>query len=107
MAFGHPAVVSLNFWGLSDRKIWLPGGGLVDENYNPKSIFTRLKKLIKQRWITRKLTVRTNEDGQVRFRGFHGNYRIGLRTEEGREQVFHLHLSKGGDNRWRFRVEFR
>lgn len=107
LAFGHPAVASFNFWGLSDRKIWLSEGGLVDEDYNPKPIFTRLKKLIKQQWMTRKLSVRTDEDGKVRFRGFHGNYRIGLRTEQGREQVFRLHLTKGGDNRWQFRVESR
>ncbi len=29
LCFGHPAVVSINWWGLSDRQIWLPGGGLL------------------------------------------------------------------------------
>jgi GH35 family endo-1,4-beta-xylanase len=27
LCFGHPAVASINWWGLSDRQIWLPGGG--------------------------------------------------------------------------------
>ena len=34
--FGHPMVVSINYWGLSDRNIWMPGGGLIDAEYRPK-----------------------------------------------------------------------
>ena len=25
LCFGHPAVVSINGWGFTDRRIWLPG----------------------------------------------------------------------------------
>jgi endo-1,4-beta-xylanase len=52
LAFGYPSVVSINWWGLSDRDIWLPGGGLIDEEYNPKPVYNRLMKLIKEDWMT-------------------------------------------------------
>ncbi len=52
LCFGHPAVASINWWGLSDRRIWLPGGGLIDEEYEPKPVYARLKELIRREWTT-------------------------------------------------------
>ena len=53
LAFGHPAFRSINWWGFTDRNIWQPGGGLLDENYRPKPVYERLKKLIHEEWHTR------------------------------------------------------
>jgi GH35 family endo-1,4-beta-xylanase len=48
LAFGHPAVVSINYWGLSDRHIWRDEAGWLDRDYQPKPIYQRLKGLIKE-----------------------------------------------------------
>lgn len=53
LCFGHPSVASINWWGLSDRNIWLPGGGLIDGEYRPKPIYEVLDRLINKEWRTR------------------------------------------------------
>jgi GH35 family endo-1,4-beta-xylanase len=104
LSFGHPGVASFNFWGLSDRDIWLPGGGLVDKDYNPKPIFTRLRKLIREEWMTRNLSVKTDEHGQGTFRGFLGKYRVHVRAPSGKEADFDFHLGRGGEQQFQFRL---
>jgi len=104
LSFGHPNVVSFNFWGLSDRDIWLPGGGLVDKDYNPKPIFTRLHKLIREEWMTRNLSLQADAQGHVTFRGFFGKYRVHVRAPSGKEAEFDFHLGRGGEQEFRFRM---
>ncbi len=101
LCFGHPAVVSVNWWGFSDRNIWLPGGGLVDEEYQAKPVFTMLDKLINQTWKTN-LSERTDNKGRVRFRGFYGEYEISLSTPDGKTHFYHVHLNKNEENIWVF-----
>ena len=104
LSFGHPGVASFNFWGLSDRDIWLPGGGLVDKDYNPKPIFTRIHKLIREEWMTRNLSLKTDEQGHATFRGFFGKYRLHVRAPSGKEADFDFHLGRGGEREFRFRM---
>ncbi|MCU0916051.1 MAG: endo-1,4-beta-xylanase [Planctomycetes bacterium] len=104
LCFGHPAVASINWWGLSDRRIWLPGGGLLRDNYEPKPVYTRLKDLIHRQWRT-EIVTKTDEKGQVAFPGFFGAYDIVV-TPEGRPpQTEHIALKKGGRTRWDITVE--
>ncbi len=105
LSFGHPLVASINWWGLSDRYIWSerPGGGLIDENYRPKPAYTKIRQLIKEEWMT-KITARTTEDGSIDFRGFYGDYKITLKTSEGRVRTFNIHLRKGESNKWQFQL---
>ena len=104
-SFGHPSVKSINWWGLSDRYIWQerPSGGLIDENYNPKPVYTKLHKLIKNEWMT-STSGRTDEDGSIDFRGFYGRYKIVLKAKEGTIHTFEIHLDKGEENRWEFHL---
>jgi len=104
LAFGHPNVVSINYWGFSDRGVWRDEGGVVDKDYNPKPIYHRLKKLIREQWMTRNLTVKTDTEGNARFRGFYGEYRVAVRASDGVEQSFDLHLSREHDPRWTLRL---
>ena len=99
LSFGHPAVVSINWWGLSDRRIWLPGGGLITEEYEPKMVYNRLRKLVHEEWKTRAKT-RTDEKGNVTFRGFFGKYVTKLKTEDGKMKSFDEVLRKDRQNRW-------
>jgi len=104
LCFGHPAVASINWWGFSDRNIWLPGGGLVDEEYNPKPVYTMLDKLINQTWRTNTEVI-TNNQGTISFRGFFGEYEIKLNYPEGGIKVYKVHINKNEENNWTFIID--
>jgi len=104
LCFGHPAVASINWWGLSDRQIWLPAGGLIDKEYEPKPVFNRLRDLIQHQWKT-SLDVRTDDKGQATFRGFCGTYDVAIKTPDGQARTFKAVLQKGRDNQFTFTVE--
>jgi GH35 family endo-1,4-beta-xylanase len=103
LCFGHPSVVSINWWGFSDRRIWLPGGGLVDEEYQPKPVYDMLYKLFHEEWRTN-ITATTDNKGHADFRGFYGKYDIKLITEEGKVKIFPIHVRNNEGNSWVFTV---
>lgn len=105
LSFGYPSMASIHWWGLSDKDIWLKGGGLLDENYDPKLVYDRLFKLIKQEWMTKNLKLRTNQNGEVSFRGFYGNYQLTVIQSNGNSKSYQLHLAKGTDNNFRFQLD--
>lgn len=76
LSFGYPLVQSVNWWGFSDRNIWQPKGGLVDENLNPKPVYETLDRLINLDWKTSFAGLKPNSKGEVSFRGFRGDYLI-------------------------------
>ena len=104
LCFGHPAVASINWWGFSDRNIWLPGGGLVDEEYQPKPVYEMLDKLINETWKTH-FETQPDEDGKVSFRGFYGKYTIKVRTSNGLVYAYPLDVRKDEGNTWTFTVK--
>lgn len=103
LCFGHPAVASINWWGFSDRNIWLPGGGLVDEEYQPKPVFEMLDRLINETWNTH-LQEELDRDSLVSFRGYFGRYKVLLTTTNGMVYTYPLHVRKDEENRWVFRT---
>jgi GH35 family endo-1,4-beta-xylanase len=72
-AFGHRSVESFYFWGFVGDAIKFGERS----GHEPKPVFERVRKLIREEWMTRK-EVRTNADGVVRFRGFFGDYALRL-----------------------------
>jgi GH35 family endo-1,4-beta-xylanase len=104
LCFGHLAVASINWWGFTDRRIWLPGGGLLDEEYGPKPVYDRLKALIHDEWKTR-LNVRIGGNGRIAFRGFYGSYDVTVETDDGRRRHYEFVLHKGGPNQWTFTLD--
>ena len=103
LSFGHPSIVSINWWGLSDKNIWQTGGGLIDENYKPKPVYNRLKKLIHEEWKT-KLSTTTNNEGTLNFRGFFGKYNITLINNNDTIKTFKIHLRENEENKWVFTI---
>ncbi len=103
LSFGHPAVVSINFWGLSDRAVWLPGGGLITERYRPKPVYEMVRKLLHEEWNTR-LSAETDRGGGVSFRGFYGKYEVKLETGAGKARTFNIHVRENEENKWVFMV---
>ena len=89
VCFSHPAVTGITWWNLPDdgvltRKMteWgenLPSTGLLDLDYREKLAYKTLQRLIRQEWTTRE-TVKV-ENGEARFRGFYGDYRLTVTAE--------------------------
>jgi GH35 family endo-1,4-beta-xylanase len=96
LAFGHPSMASIHWWGLSDRFIWLKNGGLLNGDFNPKPVYNRLKKLIREEWMTKNLELMTDKKGQVDFRGFYGNYQLILTDADGKITTTEIHLKENG-----------
>jgi GH35 family endo-1,4-beta-xylanase len=103
LCFGHPAVASINWWGLSDRNIWLPGGGLIDEEYRPKPVYSVLDRLINKEWKT-ELTMPLDSAGTASFRGFFGAYDVTLTTGGGGVRAYPIHVRRDEQNSWTFAV---
>ena len=97
-------MASINWWGFSDRRIWLPGGGLVDEEYRPKPVYEMLHKLFNEEWRTN-ISVKSDSKGNITFRGFYGKYDIKITTADGTVKTFPVHVRKDEENKWVFTVK--
>jgi len=75
VCFAHPAVRAITWWDLSDKGSWLKGGGMLRADMTPKPVYTDLKKLIHEEWMTT-TTVTTDAEGRYTFRGFRGRYQL-------------------------------
>jgi len=104
LAFSHPSMVSIHWWGLSDRFIWLKGGGLLDAAFNPKPVYNRLMKLIKSEWMTKDKKLMVDRKGQASFRGFYGKYEVKVTRPGGTMQTFTIHLKEGDTNESSFKL---
>jgi len=102
--FGHPGVVSINYWGLSDRNIWIQGAGLVDENYQPKTAFRKLKELIKGEWTTPLIRTQTDGQGRIEFTGFFGKYELAVQRTGKKTEICKIHLAQNEENHWEFHI---
>jgi len=92
--FGHPSVVSINWWGFSDANSWQPGGGFLTDEMKPKPAFHTLKKLIKEEWMTPDILSETDRYGECTFRGFHGGYEVKATLKDGTSKTFTFYLEK-------------
>jgi beta-xylosidase len=73
----HPAVQSINYWGLTDDGAWLGAPiGLVRSDGSPKPSYTALEGLIKGEWWLPPSAMRTDADGRITVRGFLGDYAV-------------------------------
>ena len=96
VVFSHPAAEALNYWDLSSSivrqgramSVMGVGGtgqaGLLDPKNGdaPRPLYTRLKKLITQDWMTR-FVGKTGDDGAVAYSGryFHGDYELIVKVD--------------------------
>jgi len=102
--FSHPSVAAITWWDLSDRRAWQGApAGLLREDMTPKPVYRQLMKMIKQEWWTR-VSGKTNQDGQMKCRGFYGTYRITATARDGRRAVKDVRLSKGDRGRVTLRL---
>ena len=82
--FSHPNVETIVYWNQIDGHCYVGDpdsnwnenrcrGGLFHHDLTPKKSALALKKLITEDWHTA-LTLVTDEDGFIEFRGFYGDY---------------------------------
>ena len=75
--FSRPEIHGVTWWNLCDGAAWEREdevkGALLDERMGEKPVYKALRRLIAQEWRT-SLSVRTDADGRVVFRGFKGAY---------------------------------
>lgn len=79
VAFSHPAVKAFSFWGDLVEAFGFHSDanslGLPTSSHEPNELYHRIRHLLRKEWRTRFQTV-TGPQGQLRFRGFHGEYRL-------------------------------
>ena len=105
LVFGYPSVASITWWGLSDKSIWLKGGGLLNDEYNPKPVYNKLLKLIKEDWMTKNVQLKSDKNGQVAFRGFFGKYAIAITKPDGTKQTLDIQLSEKENKQWKLNLK--
>jgi endo-1,4-beta-xylanase len=103
VSFGHPSVKAIIYFGLPDSDVVRPKCGLLDEHYNPKPAWNRLKQLIKDEWTTN-FADHTSSSGQIDFRGFYGSYKAHL-SYDGIRHSFDFHVEEGKASKFVFIVK--
>jgi len=98
--FSLPYVESIGWWDLCDYGSWQAYGGLLREDLSPKPAYNALKKLIHADWHTEK-EGKTDEYGNMKFRGFYGKYKIKATEPDGTTKTVTIHLKKGGEKDFR------
>lgn len=93
--FSHPNVMGITWWNVVDGGA-APGepsiSGIYNKEMNPKPVYNALDNLINHEWKTR-LTVRSDENGKIKFRGFKGKYKITWTDEMKKEHVMYFLLN--------------
>ena len=84
--FSIPNMNGIIYWNLADGEQWGSEGDalgcLVDSELNPKPAYYVLQNYINNEWRTN-LTLTTDENGVVSFRGFNGDYTVTAKTADG------------------------
>lgn len=81
LCFAHAAVRAIIWSGFRDGEPGVDGGGLLRTDFSPKPSFRYLQKLIASAWHSRAGGA-TDAEGRFHFRGFFGDYRVGVRCGE-------------------------
>ena len=98
--FSTPNMAGITWWNLSDGAAHgnegKAGGGLLDEQMNPKPAYKALDQLINHAWRTN-LTATSDASGNVKFRGFYGKYKVKV-TDGDKTKEFEIDLGKGKED---------
>ena len=95
--FAAPKMAGITWWNLGDGTAYgnegVAGGGLADDDFNPKPAYKALDQLINHDWKTN-LQTTSDTDGKVEFRGFHGAYDVEV-TQGGKTKQFEVTVRSG------------
>lgn len=97
--FSYPTVMGITWWNIVDGGS-APGeplfSGLYNKELQPKPVYNALDRLINHEWKSN-MTVKADENGTVRFRGFKGRYRISWKDKSGKACSSDFYLNQDGD----------
>lgn len=86
--FGHPAVESITYWGLTDAGAWLNApGGLLRADGTEKPSYGVLDRLINEEWRYPATHRALDDEGRLEVRGPRGDY---VAVLDGRETSFRV-----------------
>jgi len=104
MLYSHPSVEAITWWDFSDRRAWQRApAGFLRKDMSPKPAYDTLRKLIKEKWWTRK-SAKTDSNGEAGFRGTLGDYKVSV-AAPGHEPVERtMTLARGERNELIIRV---
>jgi hypothetical protein len=95
--FASPKMAGITWWNLGDGTAYgnegIAGGGLADEDFKPKPAYKALDQLINHDWKT-SLETKSSDNGTVKFRGFHGGYKVKV-AAGGKSKEFEFAVSSG------------
>jgi GH35 family endo-1,4-beta-xylanase len=84
LLFSHPSVEAVTVWDFTDYNAWQGApSGYIRKDMTPKPAYLKLKQLIKSKWWTKTETSIAG-NGQARFRGFLGQYKVTAQTPAGK-----------------------
>ncbi len=85
VAWEHPAVESVTYWGLTDEGAWLGApAGLVHADATPKPAYEALRTLVREHWWTPPVIETADAEGWVTLSGTAGTYAVSV---PGREEI--------------------
>ncbi len=92
--FSHPAVEAITWWGLFDGG-WLKApAGLMRSDHSAKPSYDALHELIKGKWWFAQKKMVTDNNGNIRFNGFLGKYKVSYKDKK-----ITFDLAKKGSNK--------
>jgi len=74
-AFSHPAYTSFLLWGFWEGSHWKPEAASWNKDWSIRKRGEVLEEWIGRRWRT-EVTLKTNDKGRVKWRGFPGWYEV-------------------------------
>ncbi len=75
LAFSHPAIEGLVFWGIMDPGWRSAVGNMINQDRTPKLAADSLYYLVHEKWSTN-INDRTDASGIYRYRAFYGEYEV-------------------------------
>lgn len=75
--FSHPAYDGFLLWGFWEGRHWIPEAALWEKDWTIRPTGRVWEEWIGERWHTR-LTLNTDAQGRIQWRGFKGSYRLKL-----------------------------
>ena len=91
MLFSHPSVDGILMWGFWAGRHWCPKAALFDREFNPRPSALAFKKLIFKEWWTKE-RLKTDGEGRCSVRAFYGDYRVTVKTKDGRSRTVECSL---------------
>ena len=93
-AFAHPNIDSFYFWGFLNMAVKFKND--YNSSHDLLPIFNKVKNLIHNEWNT-KLTLKTDSEGKIGFRGFCGEYSLKIKPENGPAIGHRFYIDKTHD----------